>query len=295
MFTFRRSVVSASIRARLIAVPLVLWCGAAMRLLAQEAPPQTEEQRQALEILNKGVEDFKNGQYDAAISEFQRAKELNPQFLNARLYLATAYAVQFIPGAPSEKNQELGRNAVEEFRGVLEIDPQNLSAIDGIGSILFQIAGTPYNSEKFEESKSFFQKHIQIRPNDPEPYYWVGVIDWTLSFRGNNELRARYNEQAATRQQVRDEDPLPLEVRQDYIREYLSIIDEGIGSLKYAIERRSDYDDAMAYLSLLYRRKADTVYYQDERDTLLKMADDLVDKVKEIKQRRAESPRPNGC
>lgn len=294
MFTFRSSVVSASIRARLIAVPLVLWCGAAMRLLAQEAP-QTEEQRQAREILNKGVEDFKNGQYDAAISEFQRAKELNPQFLNARLYLATAYAAQFIPGAPSEENQELGRKAVEEFRGVLEIDPQNLSAIDGIGSILFQTAGTPYNSEKFEESKSFHQKHIQIRPNDPEPYYWVGVIDWTVSFRANNVLRARYNEQAATRQQVRGEDPLPLEVRQEYLREYGSVIDEGIGSMKHAIERRPDYDDAMAYLSLLYRRKADTVDYQDERDTLLNMADDLVDKVKEIKQRRAESPRPNGC
>ena len=295
MFAFRSSVVSASIRAGLMAAPLILWCGAATRLLAQEAPPQTEEQRQAREILYKGVEDLKNGQYDAAISEFQRAKELNPQFLNARLYLATAYAAQFTTGAPSEENQELGRKAVEEFRGVLEIEPQNLSAIDGIGSILFQMAGTPYNSEKLEESKSFHQKHIQIRPNDPEPYYWVGVIDWTLSFRANNELRARYNEHAATRQQVRDQDPLPPDVRQEYIREYGSIIDEGIESLKHAIELRRDYADAMTYLNLLYRRKADTVTYQDERDALLKMADDLVDKVKEIKQRQAESLRPNGC
>ena len=177
---------------------------------------------------------------------------------------------------------------------MLAIDPQNLSAIDGIGSILFQTAGTPYNSEKFEESKSFFQKHIQIRPDDPEPYYWVGVIDWTLSFRANNELRARYNEQAATRRQVRHEDPLPPEVRKEYIREYGSIIDEGIDSLKHAIEVRPDYDDAMAYLNLLYRRKADTVNHQDERDGLLKMADDLVDKVKDIKERRLESPRPPG-
>lgn len=294
MFPFRSSVVSASIRAGLIAVPVVLWCGTAARLLAQEAPPETQEQSLAREILNKGVQDFKNGQYDDAIDAFQRAKQLDPRLMNARLYLATAFAAQYIPGAPSEKNLELGRKAVEEFRGVLEIDPQNLSAIDGIGSILFQTAGTPYNSEKFEESKSFDQKHIQIRPNDPEPYYWVGVIDWTLSVRANNELRARYNEQAATGQQVRDEDPLPLEVRQEYIREYGSIIDEGIGSLRHAIEVRPDYDDAMAYLNLLYRRKADTVDYQDERDELLKMADDLVDKVKEIKEKRAEPPRPNG-
>jgi hypothetical protein len=57
---------------------------------------------------------------------------------------------------------------------------------------------------------------------------------------------------------------------------------------------RPDYDDAMAYLNLLYRRKADTVNFQDERDELLKMADDLLDKVKEIKERRAESRRPPG-
>lgn len=295
MFLFRSSVVSARIRAGLITVLVVLWCGAGAKLLAHEAPPETQEQRQARKILNKGVQDFKNGRFDDAIAAFQRAKQLDSRLMNARLYLATAYAAKYIPGALGEENQELGRKAVEEFRGVLEIDPQNLGAIDAIGSILFQMAGAPYNAEKFEESKSFHQKHIQIRPNDPEPYYWVGVIDWTLSFRTNNELRARYNEHATTTQQVQDQDPLPVEVRQEYIREYGSIIDEGIASLKRAIEARPDYDDAMAYLSLMYRRKADTVYYQDERDELLKMADELIDKVKEIKERRAASPRPNGC
>lgn len=290
MFRFKRNALPASIRVGLMTVPLVLQCGSAARLLAQDAPPPTEEQRQARDVLDKGVQDFKNGQYDAAISEFERAKELNPQFLNARLYLATAYAAQFFPGAPSEANRERGRKAVEEFRGVLEIDPENLSAIDGIGSILFQMAGTPYDSEKFQESKSFFEKHIQIRPDDPEPYYWVGVIDWTLSFRANQELRARYNERAVSSQQVRDEDPLPAELRREYLREYGSIIDGGITSLEHAIELRPEYGNAMAYLNLLYRRKADTASYQDERDGLLKLADDLVDKVKEIKKKGAEQP-----
>ena len=46
----------------------------------------------------------------------------------------------------------------------------------------------------------------------------------------------------------------------------------------------------MAYLNLLYRRKADTVNYQNERDELLHMADDLVDKVNEIKTKRAQQP-----
>jgi hypothetical protein len=72
------------------------------------------------------------------------------------------------------------------------------------------------------------------------------------------------------------------------LREFGATIDEGIHSLGRAIELRADYDDAMAYLSLLYRRKADTVDYQNDRDKLLRMADDLADKVREIKMKRAE-------
>ena len=287
MYKFRSSVFPARICAGVVIVWLVFLSNLmAPRLPAQEAPPQTEDQRQARQALNQGVQVFKNGQYDEAIVEFQRAKLLDPKLMNARLYLATAYASQYIPGAPSEKNQEFGRKAVEEFRGVLDIDPQNLSAIDGIGSLIFQMAGTPYDPGKFEESKSFHQKHIQIKPEDPEPCYWVGVIDWTLSFRANNELRARYN-QAHIAHQVKDTEPLPPDAREEYVRKYGAIIDEGIESLKHAITLRPDYDDAMAYLNLLYRRKADAVASPSERDDLLLMADYLVDRVKEIKWKRA--------
>jgi len=260
-------------------------------VVAQEAPPQTEEQRQARQALNEGVQNFKNGQYDEAIVAFQRAKLFDPKMINARLYLATAYASQYIPGAPSEQNTRLGRQAIDEFKDVLTIDAQNMSAIDGVGSILFQMAGTPYDAEKFQESKSYHQKHIELKPSDPEPYYWVGVIDWTLSFRANHELRARYNEHASSRKQVRDTDPLPTELRQEYLRAFGATIDEGIESLKHAIELKPDYDDAMAYLNLLYRRKADAVASASERDDLLLMADYLIDRVKEIKWKRAEQPR----
>jgi len=245
----------------------------------------------ARDLLNKGVANFKNGQYDAAIEDFKQAKELDPSLINARLYLATAYASQYIPGAPSEQNIRLGTQAVNEFKDVLSIAPNNLSAIDGIGSIIFQMAGQPYDPKKFEESKSYHQKHIDLRPNDPEPYYWIGVIDWTLAFRTNNEMRAEYNKNNI-KKQVRDTDPLPPSVRAEYTAKYSALVDEGIAALQKAIQLRPDYDDAMAYLNLLYRRKADMVESADERASLLKQADDLVDKVKEIKQKRAEQPQP---
>jgi uncharacterized coiled-coil DUF342 family protein len=48
----------------------------------------------------------------------------------------------------------------------------------------------------------------------------------------------------------------------------------------------------MTYLNLLLRRKADMVESAAERDALTKQADDLLDKVKELKQKRAEQPSP---
>jgi len=243
----------------------------------------------ARDLLNKGVGAFKNGQYDAAIEDFKQARDLDPSLMNARLYLATAYASQYIPGAPSEANTRLGTQAVNEFKDVLSVDPKNISAMDGIGSILYQMAGSPYDIKKFEESKSYHQKHIELKPTDPEPYYWVAVIDWVVSQRVNMELRQAYNK-ANVKKPVQDLDPMPPAVRSDYASKSSSMVDEGISSAQKALQIRPDYDDAMAYLSLLYRRKADMVDSASERDNLVKEADQLLDRVKEIKQKRAEQP-----
>jgi tetratricopeptide (TPR) repeat protein len=246
----------------------------------------------ARDLLNKGVTAFKNGQSDAAIEDFKQAKEADPDLLNARLYLATAYASLYIPGAPSQENMARGNQAIAEFKEVLDKDPNNISAIDGIGSILFQMGGQPFDPKKFEESKTYHQKHIQLKPEDPEPYYWIGVIDWTLAFRANGEMRMDYNKNNI-RKQVKDTDPLPGAIRSEYASKYGPLIDEGITDLQKAISIKPDYDDAMAYLNLLYRRKADMVESKEEREALLKQADDLVDKVKEIKQKRSEQPQPS--
>jgi hypothetical protein len=241
------------------------------------------------DLLNKGVAAFKNGQSDAAIEDFKRAKEADPDLMNARLYLATAYASLYIPGAPSAENIARGNQAIAEFKEVLDKEPNNLSAIDNLGSIHFLMGGQPFDPKKFEESKSYHQRHIQLKPEDPEPYYWIGVIDWTLAFRANGEMRMEYNKNNL-KKQVRDDEPLPAAVRQQYVEKYGALVDEGISDLQKAISVKPDYDDAMAYLNLLYRRKADMAASQEERASLIKQADELVDKVKEIKQHRAEQP-----
>ncbi len=241
----------------------------------------------ARDLLNKGVAAFKEGQFDKSVEFFKEAKQLDPDLLNARLYLATAYASEYIPGAPSEENKRHGEEAIAEYKSVLEKIPDNLNSIDGLASILYQMAGQPFDQKKFEESKTYHQKHIALKPLDPGPYYSIGVIDWAIAYRGNTEMRADYN-RAHINKQVKDTDPLPPDVRTAYTQKYGSLVDDGIGSLQQAIKVNPEYDDAMTYLNLLYRRKADMVESSAERDTFTKQADDLLDKVKEIKQKRAE-------
>jgi tetratricopeptide (TPR) repeat protein len=246
----------------------------------------------ARDLLNKGVASFKNAQFDAAVEDFKQAKQLDPDLINARLYLATAYASQYIPGAPSDENMRHGQEAIAEYKEVLEKDPNNMSAIDGLASILYQMAGQPFDQNKFEESKKYHEQHIALKPQDPQPYYSIGVIDWALAYRGNTELRSDYNKEHINKQ-IKDTDTLPPDVRKAYTDKYQQMVDDGITSLKKAIELKPDYDDAMTYLNLLYRRKADMVESSSERDNYTKMADDLLDKVKEIKQKRAEQPTPS--
>src|ERR1700681_1415542 len=243
----------------------------------------------ARDLLNKGVAAFKEAQFDKAVEYFKEAKQLDPDLMNARLYLATAYASLYIPGAPSAENLARGNQAIAEFKEVLDKDANNLSAIDNLGSIHFLMGGQPFDPKKFEESKKYHQRHIQLKPEDPEPYYWIGVIDWTLAFRGNAEMRMDYKKNNI-KKQVRDDEPLPQAVRAPYVEKYGALVDEGISDLQRAISVKPDYDDAMAYLNLLYRRKADMAASQEERASLIKQADELVDKVKEIKQRRADQP-----
>ncbi len=238
----------------------------------------------ARDKLNKGVQAYKDGRFDLAIEDFKQAKELDPTLTNAQVYLATAYASQFVPGLPSQDNINNGQQAINEFKEILDNDPNNLAAIDGIGSILYNIGATPFDESKLEESKSYHMRHIQISPNDPQPYHWIAVIDWSIAYHANNEMRLDYNQTAKKR--IGEDAPLPPALAKQFADKYGSIVDEGIQYSQKAIELKPDFDDAMAYLNLLYRQKADMESTPEARAADEQMANDLVDKVKAIKQKR---------
>lgn len=128
---------------------------------------QANASDEAHDDVNKGVLAFKAAQFDSAIEYFEKAKKLDPTLINARLYLAQTYATKYIPGAPSDENKRNAQRAIQEWKEVLQIQPDNLTAIDGIGAMLYNIAGTPFDPKMMQESKTYHDEHMKLRPNDP--------------------------------------------------------------------------------------------------------------------------------
>ncbi len=138
----------------------------------------------ARDHLNKGVQAYKNAKYEQAIDHFQQSVTLDPSLINARLYLATAYAQQYIPGADTPDNNRMGEQAIDQYKQVLQVDPKNSGSVKGIAYLYLQM-------KKFDQAKEFYKKASELDPNDPEPYYSVAVIDWTQTYQPRMEERAK--------------------------------------------------------------------------------------------------------
>jgi len=238
----------------------------------------------ARDKLNKGVQAYKNAKYEDAIENFKDAVELDPSLVNARLYLATAYMGQYIPGADSPDNNRYAEQAIDTFKQVLDQHPpkeQQIHSLKGIASMYFQ-------EKKFPEAKEYYEKIAQLDPNDPETYYSLAVIDWMQAYQPDQKARAELGLKPTD--ELKDK-----KVCEQLKQENTERVDEGIQDLNKALQIRTDYDDAMAYMNLLYRQKAE---YEcddpDQRKADLKTADDWVDKTMATKKAKAEKAGPTG-
>jgi Tetratricopeptide repeat len=233
----------------------------------------------ARDQLNKGVAAYRNGKYEEAIDHFQQASSLDPKLLNAQLYLATALANQYTPGVDSPDNNRVGQQAIDEFKKVLDVNPkrdQKLTSLKGIASLYF-------NMKKWNETKEYHHKVTELDPNDPEAYYSIGVVDWTEAYQQVAEAKSKEGIK------VDDDITKDKKLCPQLKGRIGPIVDDGIENLNKALQLRTDYDDAMAYMNLVYRRKGDLECGDEAtRQADLKVADDWVNKTLQVKKAKAE-------
>jgi tetratricopeptide (TPR) repeat protein len=206
----------------------------------------------ARDQLNKGVEAYKGQHYEEAIGHFQKATQLDPSLPMAKSYLATALAQNVIPGSDTPDNMKTAQQAIAIFQEVLDKDPNDVNSLK-------QIAGILYSVKKLDDAREWQKKVLKIDPKDPEAAYTIGVIDWTEAHE--NILKALvpagFTDDGAGNTKVPKKIMEPLKAQNG------ALVDEGLQYLNQAVANRANYDDAMAYLNLLYRRKADVDFGND--------------------------------
>ena len=235
----------------------------------------------ARDQLNKGVQAFKNAQYPVAVERFKTAVQYDPTFATARLYLATAYMQQYIPGADSPENMQMAQAAYDQFQKVLQQDPKTELAVASIASLLF-------NEKKLDDANQWYTKLAELNPKNKEAFYTLGVIAWTKALVADGEARAKLG--------MKPDDPPPLKdkkVRAEVGAKNAAIIDEGIKDLDKALQIDPEYDDAMAYENLLYRQKADLEESQEAVKTDIDKANDYFQKTIDTRKIKAER-KPTG-
>ncbi len=92
----------------------------------------------ARDQLNRGVQSFKGANYEEAIEHFKNAVNLDGDLRVAKMYLATAYAQQYVPGVETPENLRNAQLAIEQYKQVLEKDPNNVTSLKGIAFLYMQ-------------------------------------------------------------------------------------------------------------------------------------------------------------
>src|ERR1035437_1300711 len=196
--------------------------------------------------LTKGVAAFKNSQYEQATNYFQNAVRLDPKNETAKLYLATTYGSEVVPNLMTPENLSAAQKAIDGFNAVLANKPTDLTALK-------QIASINQNIQKFDLAKQYELKVSAAAAKESEAYYIIGFVDWTLAYRNAVTILAAdgLTDDGEGNKKMTKGACAKLQAANG------ALVNEGLEKLQKAVDLNPTYDDAMQYLQLTYRRKAD--------------------------------------
>ena len=136
--------------------------------------------------------------------------------------------------------------------------------------------------KKFDDAKKYNQRRIELEPNNPEPYYWIGVLDWAIAFPNAQKVRSDHS---LTQPNAKGElAPIPDKFRTELAEKNAPLVDEGLKALNNAIGLKPNDADSMVYLNLMYRQKAEIDTDDDTRQADLKQAEDWVNKALAVRK-----------
>jgi tetratricopeptide (TPR) repeat protein len=222
----------------------------------------------ARDYLNKGVTQFSNQKHDAAAQFFQKSLELDPDFEIARMYLATAYMSQFIPGSRDPRNEQMVKMAIETFEKV--VANSEAAGTPNVNAMLY-IVSMYSQTKDYSNSKIWCDRVLKVDPSNAEAYYRVAVMNYDAIIEQTG-LQGEKVKSLSTEEV-------------DGLRDK---IEEGLNYISKALSTRTNYFEAMEYQNYLWREKAKLETDDTAKAELIRQADMVALESLKIKRKAQE-------
>jgi tetratricopeptide (TPR) repeat protein len=245
---------------------------------AATQPDEGEITLQVNAAMEGGVGLYKSGRYADAAASFVIATRLSPQNQLAHFYLGSAYASQVVANALTPDNTEMASAALAELDIVLKSHPHYLPAVE-------QEATVYRDLQMYDQALPLEREAAAMDPNDVDVAYALGYLDWVESAKN---AAATLKEDGILQDDGLGNTTLSHRACDTLRTQNNALVNEGIASLKRVLEHKPDNADAMQYLQLMYRRRADLEC--GERSGLgadLKLADQWKQKAVELRKQAA--------
>ena len=227
------------------------------------------DQLAARDELNQGVGAYTNKRFNEAIAHFEESVARDPELVRSYLYMAISYRAQYVPQGTSPENLDFANKAIENFQEVLsradtETDDGKLDR----STAMANLAGLYSGMGDYDLAKEWYNNRLEVEPDNPVPLYGIATLNWQLSYddTGMNGESVEF-------------------LGEERLASIDRLVDEGIDSLKKALELNPEYVDAMQYLNLLYREKAKLEMDEEAKREWEREADRLALDALELKRK----------
>lgn len=218
-------------------------------------PLLAQSNREAGDELAQGLASYKASRFPEAVTHLKRALQMDANNTQAQLSLATTYAAMWVAGLQTADNIRLYDLAVQQFKAVLEKDPNQVQALSGMALLTY--TSSSFGAEEaraaaIDEAAEWNRRLVAVRPNEPEPYYNLGMIAWSKVYVPIQAARTQLKMDGAAIGPIPD-----AAMRDSLSAQYGKTIEEGLDNLKQCLNLDPKNGDAMTYLALLLRKKGD--------------------------------------
>ena len=176
--------------------------------------------------------------------------------------------------------------AKDQFNKVLSQDPNNTVALAYMAQLNYSetqgLSDMDQKIKKLDEARSWYERLAKADPKSKDAFYSLGVITWAKWYPTLQSARAKAG--------IRPEEPGPLKdkkAREELRAKYWDMVNDGIANLNHSLEIDPRYDEAMAYLNLLYRERADLAATADEYKADVGQADMWLQKTLSMRKEKA--------